>query len=454
MGLVTDRDVVLPPDLSSLPVVVLDAAELDHLELVADGIAGAAGYPGHEADVPLPAGLSLPAATAAAVAPGGRLLLEDAEAVPLAVLTVDTVRRRDDGSADASGSVTLLRPATHGPFRRLRRTPGEVREALADLVPAVLVTERPLFPDEPTVRAAVQNGRPVVVLALVGSGRRPWPSAPGLVRGLRAALPALPDRSLLVTVPLPAYRGADRDHRAREAVALAYGADRLLEPPAMAEHELDAALDALEQDDRPVPAAVARALRGARLPLHHRGLVVLFTGLSGSGKSTVAKGVHEALLESSDRTVTLLDGDVVRRHLSKGLGFSRADRDLNVRRIGFVAAEVARHGGLALCAPIAPYAETRAALRGMAEEAGGTFVLIHVSTPIEVCEARDRKGLYARARAGLIESFTGVSDPYEEPDDADLTLNTAEQSVEEAVDRVLDLLRLRGLVPGARRMEG
>jgi len=164
--------------------------------------------------------------------------------------------------------------------------------------------------------------------------------------------------------------------------------------------------------------------------------------------------VHEALLESADRTVTLLDGDVVRRHLSKGLGFSRTDRDLNVRRIGFVAAEVARHGGLALCAPIAPYAETRASLRRMVEEAGGTFVLIHVSTPIEVCEARDRKGLYAQARAGLIESFTGVSDPYEEPDDADLTLNTAEQSVEEAVDRVLDLLRLRGLVLGVRRMEG
>ena len=163
------------------------------------------------------------------------------------------------------------------------------------------------------------------------------------------------------------------------------------------------------------------------------------------------QAVADALLESTARTLTFLDGDVVRRQLSKGLGFSRADRDLNVRRIGFVAAEAARHGGIAICAPIAPYRRTRAAVRAMVADAGATFLLVHVATPIEVCEARDRKGLYALARAGKIPEFTGVSDPYEEPTDAELRLDTSVQSVDECVDAVLELLKAVGAVPPAGR---
>src|SRR6185437_12815085 len=155
-------------------------------------------------------------------------------------------------------------------------------------------------------------------------------------------------------------------------------------------------------------------------------------GLSGSGKSTLAKDLRDALLERGDRTVSLLDGDLVRRLLSAGLTFSREDRDLNIARIGYVAAEVARHGGIAICAPIAPYAAARAGVRRMVSEVGD-FVLVHVSTPLEVCEARDRKGLYAQARAGIIGSFTGISDPYEVPDDADLAIDTSAVSRHEAV---------------------
>ena len=172
----------------------------------------------------------------------------------------------------------------------------------------------------------------------------------------------------------------------------------------------------------------------------------MFTGLSGSGKSTIARGVHDLIVERADRPVTLLDGDVVRRHLSKGLGFSREDRDTNILRIGFVAAEVARHGGIAVCAPIAPYARTRAAVRELVGAAGGRFVLVHVATPLEVCEARDRKGLYAQARAGQIEGFTGVSDPYEVPTDADLRLDTTHLEVPSAVHAVVGLLVSRGLL--------
>ena len=171
---------------------------------------------------------------------------------------------------------------------------------------------------------------------------------------------------------------------------------------------------------------MARELARARPPRRHRGLVVFFTGLSGSGKSTIARGLADALRESGERTVTLLDGDVVRRELSAGLGFSKADRDLNVRRIGWVAAEVARHRGLAICCPIAPYAAARATAREMAPAAGAGFLLVHVATPLEVCEQRDRKGLYARARAGQLTGMTGIDDPYEEPTDADLVLDTTD----------------------------
>lgn len=185
-----------------------------------------------------------------------------------------------------------------------------------------------------------------------------------------------------------------------------------------------------------IPAGVAAELRRARPPRSARGIVVFFTGLSGSGKSTLARDLRDALLERGDRTVSLLDGDLVRRLLSAGLTFSRADRDLNIARIGYVATEVARHGGMAICAPIAPYAAARSAVRSMVSEVGD-FVLVHVSTPLAVCEARDRKGLYAKARAGVIGSFTGISDPYEEPTDADLVLDTSLVSRRDAVAAVL-----------------
>jgi sulfate adenylyltransferase len=190
---------------------------------------------------------------------------------------------------------------------------------------------------------------------------------------------------------------------------------------------------------------VERALRRWQRPTAHQGLVMLFTGLSGSGKSTVARAVVERLLERSGRTVSLLDGDIIRTMLSSGLGFSRPDRELNVRRIGWVAAEIARHGGTAVCAPIAPYAAVRAEVRAMAE-AAGAYVLVHVATPLEVCEARDRKGLYAKARAGEIPEFTGISDPYEVPGDADVVIDTSTMSLDECVDAVWGLLRRRSLV--------
>ena len=179
-------------------------------------------------------------------------------------------------------------------------------------------------------------------------------------------------------------------------------------------------------------ASCARPTR----PRSQQGFTVFFTGLSGSGKSTIANALLVKLLEIGGRPVTLLDGDLVRKHLSSELGFSKEHRDLNIRRIGFVASEITKNGGIAICAPIAPYDQTRKDVRAMIEPGGG-FVLVHVATPLEVCEERDRKGLYAKARAGILKEFTGISDPYEEPTDAEVVIDTTQFSPEEAANQVM-----------------
>jgi sulfate adenylyltransferase len=352
----------------------------------------------------------------------------------------------------------------------------------------------PLPPEDPTVsglrvRAAGNPQAPrLLLLPLVAGPARVAGQPEALVRAVLAAVRQLPGGTAVVPVPLPPRADPAEELRAVATVARAYGATHLLteggpravgepawagemkivtlgewaydpraevwrplaliEPGAehgeLSDDELGALLDAGD----PVPGwllapDVAAELRRARPARRERGLVVFFTGLSGSGKSTLARDLRDALLEREDRTVSLLDGDLVRRLLSAGLTFSRADRDLNIARIGFVATEVARHGGIAICAPIAPYAAARAAVRSMVTEVGD-FVLIHVATPLAVCEARDRKGLYAKARAGLITGFTGIDDPYEEPTDASLTLDTSALSRREAVAAVLALLTREG----------
>lgn len=178
-------------------------------------------------------------------------------------------------------------------------------------------------------------------------------------------------------------------------------------------------------------------------PRTQQGITVFFTGLSGAGKSTLARALSARLMEMGGRTVTLLDGDIVRRNLSSELGFNKAHRDINVRRIGFVASEITKHRGIAICAPIAPYRQTRRDVRAMVEAVGG-FVEIHVATPIETCESRDRKGLYAKARAGLIPEFTGVSDPYEIPEHPELAIDTTSLGIEEAIQQILRKLELEG----------
>ncbi|MEJ8569219.1 bifunctional sulfate adenylyltransferase/adenylylsulfate kinase [Elongatibacter sediminis] len=190
---------------------------------------------------------------------------------------------------------------------------------------------------------------------------------------------------------------------------------------------------------------VVEELRRAHPPRHEQGFTVFFTGLSGSGKSTIANALLVKLLEDGSRPVTLLDGDVVRKNLSSELTFSKEHRDLNIQRIGFVASEITKNGGIAICAPIAPYAATRRQVRETISPVGG-FIEIFVSTPIEICEQRDRKGLYAKARAGLIKGFTGIDDPYEVPENAEIVINTTELTPDLAAHRILITLEKLGYV--------
>ncbi len=190
---------------------------------------------------------------------------------------------------------------------------------------------------------------------------------------------------------------------------------------------------------------VAAELQRRHPPRHRQGFTIFFSGLSGSGKSTIANVLMVKFLEMGSRPVTLLDGDIVRANLSSELGFSKAHRDLNIRRIGFVASEITKNGGIAICAPIAPYDAARKQVRESITPLGG-FVLVYLATPLEVCEKRDRKGLYAKARAGIIKEFTGISDPYEAPADAEVTVDTSDLTPEEAAQEILLRLERDGYV--------
>lgn len=488
-------DAGLPDTLRDLPAWTPDPVELADLELILAGVyrplTGFLGSydtamviaGGRLADGtawPVPVTLSVPKE----LTEHERLVLQDPEGVPLAVLEVSEAWQDPTTQGfRLAGPLKALRAPAHGPFHRLRRRPDELRpregspgNLAAPSEPLLAVATRDFLHRKQLGQirqVAEQLGAKVLVLPLLGGEHDD-----SLVRAMLAVRRDLPDGTEIVPVPLPP-RGGDeeRDVLLRAHVAAAYGATHLLgdrdtegtpipvvvpEPWAydadvevwrpvariepdhvkaeLTPEQLGELLDAGEPvPDWFTPPAVAAELALARPPKLSRGITVFFTGLSGSGKSTIARGLADALVERGGRTVTLLDGDVVRRMLSAGLTFSRSDRDLNIRRIGFVAAEITRHGGTAICAPIAPYAATRAEVRRMVS-AVGDFILVHVATPLEECERRDRKGLYAKARAGLIPEFTGISDPYEEPEDADLTLDTTEMTPDEAVGKVLDLL--------------
>ena len=358
------------------------------------------------------------------------LELTDPEGLPLAEFEIDS--RSGDM---VRGGVSPLSHPEFGAFRRYHRSPREVRDKHAGTPTVAVPVSAPMTLDaiEAVNEVAKTEQAVPLLLVLVGTGSPEGVSAPALVRSTLAAAEQIPGAEV-VAVALARRDTPDEDTELRDRVALAFS-DEVLHLPAP-EGALALEVQRIVEHDRP--------------PRDRRGLVVFFTGFSGSGKSTLARALHDVLLERGDRTVTSLDGDVVRRHLSAGLGFSREDRETNIRRIGWVAAEISRHGGLAICSPIAPFDSTRREVRAMVEAAGGGFVLVHVSTPIEECERRDRKGLYAKARAGEIPDFTGISSPYDVPEDATVTVDTTGRSIGAALDDVLRVLDVEGWLPDQR----
>ncbi len=413
-----------PKPLSSpLPQHCPTQRELDDLDLLLAGAYApldrfnAAGSP---VTLTLPADVSEPAAAAGAVE------LVDPEGLPLAQVRVDA-------EGLPTGEIVALAQPTYGPFRRLRLTPRQVRERHRG---STFVAVREPLTDRQLARIADVGG-PVVLLALVGVGTPRGVTPVGLIRATLSAAEGVTGAGV-VAVPLPAHDDAFADAGLEGRVVAAFAGD-------------DPVIDLAPGGD--LPAAVAEVVATDRRAAERQGIVLFFTGLSGSGKSTLARGLVDVLLEQGTRTVTSLDGDVVRRNLTSGLTFSAADRITNIRRIGWVAAEIARHGGVAVCSPIAPFDATRKEVRAMATDAGAAFFLVHVATPLEECERRDRKGLYARARSGEIPEFTGISSPYELPEDADVRVDTTGRTVADALGDVADALRKTGLLdlPTGRR---
>lgn len=346
------------------------------------------------------------------VAASGEVELVDPEGVPLAQVAAD-------------GALTPLSQPAYGAFRRLHLSAQQTRELYpgALTVPVVgAITQSDL--DAIAIAAGEQ---PVVLLALCGTGTPQDLTSVGLVRACLAAAELLGERAHVVACPLPSHGDPELDHRLGQEVVATFASGEVL--GLRGEGEVPEQIAEIIDQDQPDDA--------------ERGLVVFFTGLSGSGKSTIARALHDLIAEDGRRTVTSLDGDVVRRHLSEGLTFSKEDRETNIRRIGWVAAEISRHRGVAICSPIAPFDATRQEVRRMVAEAGGEFVLVHVATSLAECERRDRKGLYAKARAGEIPEFTGISSPYEEPADATIRVDTEGRSIEAVLGEILAALPIQ-----------
>ena len=493
-----------------LPALTLDTRQLGDLELILSGafaplrgfmspadVSAVAAQATLADGTPWPIPVTLDVFADAVPDTVGRLMLSDPEGTPLAVLTIaERGAAGEPGLVRLAGPVTKHRPAEHGSFRRLMISPEQAKAEFGGSPVLAFATRAPLGRRHigQLRHLAGQLKARLLILPLVAGPAEVVRQPEALIRAVLAAARSLPAGTLVVPVPLASRDGLDRDLAACAIVAAAHGATHMMADvvslPAGSADSAGAPIPVLPSGDwaydqraevwRPhslieagteiedlsadqlgdmldtgaeipgwfAPQAVLAELRHARPPRSERGFVLFLTGLSGSGKSTIARDLRDQLAEYGNRRVSLLDGDLVRSLLSAGLTFSRADRDLNIARIGYVAAEVARHGGIAICAPIAPYAAARERVRDMVSQVGD-FLLIHVATPVEVCEARDRKGLYAKARAGLIENFTGVNDPYEEPTDAMLVIDTSVVGREQATAAIMGMLTAGGWLPQA-----
>jgi sulfate adenylyltransferase len=454
---------------------------------------------------PVPILLEVSRPFAAKLKTGGQVALRDAEGVMLAVLRIDDVWSADDGDEGIpvclGGPVLGLELPEHHDYRSLRHTPDQLRLEFAQRGWRKIVAFQTFQPVhraefEMTKRIALEHRANLLIQPVIGFTHPGERDHFGRVRCHQAILPHYPSNlAALSLLPLSVRETNDRSALLQAIIQRNFGCTHVIAPDdddalaALKKHEKEIGVEVIpyrklvyseEQDDfvtksesanrvtkeisdadletrlaegREIPTwftfpDVADELRKTHPPRSKQGFTVFFTGLSGSGKSTAAKALWSKFLEIGGRSVTLLDGDIVRKNLSSELGFSKAHRNLNILRIGFVANEITKNGGIAICAPIAPYDAIRKEVRELISQHGG-FILVHLSTPLDVCEGRDRKGLYAKARAGIVKEFTGISDPYETPADAEVVLNTDLLNVEECCQEIRLHLERKGYI-GAR----
>ncbi len=352
------------------------------------------------------------------------------------------------------GVIAPLRPLPQGIGPQwdpaLRRRPDEVRDAIGEGQTVALALHTPptlAEMDEALATVATRGANTLILAALVSRNRdrhaavaSPRVGPNGLVRATQGvaeefSLHGQATRIVPLAIPWPLRSSnplLEREDEVR-TLLVSYGATKVLIGGNQQEFDEAAA-------NQQLPAASQIEHERVRAAPRHSPATIFFTGLSGSGKSTIARAVAERLLDASATEIVLLDGDEIRRRVSQDLGFDRASRNTNVARIAEAAAQVVKSGGIAIAAPIAPFAEGRARAREIAS-AAGPFLLVHISTPLEVCEARDRKGLYAKARTGEVKDFTGISSPYEIPTDANLKIDASVVPVERAVDQILEELK-------------
>ncbi|WP_269938240.1 adenylyl-sulfate kinase [Arthrobacter sp. HY1533] len=405
------------------PHFALSGAPLDELELLVGGLlAPADGYalPGAAPDSwPCEFTLEVPDDLGKQALASSCAFLTDPDGTPLVRMDVTGKSDGDGGRCYLAGSVATIRAAEHPPARDIRLS-SPLPRAGRSRAAVIAVFSAPPLPSE--LAQCLDTARELDavpwLIALCGTQPHGAYSVMPLLEQLRAAQRVVADARVGLLV-LPAPDGVCTNSGLLGHVLSNLGGDATL--------------------DFTTGAAGSSRPAGGTAASVQGGTVIFLTGLSGSGKSTLARALTERLQQDSPTAITLLDGDDVRRNLSPGLGFSTEDREANIRRLGWVATLVSRVGGTVVCAPIAPFESTRKEVRHMAESVG-KFVLVHVCTPLEVCEARDRKGLYAKARRGELPGFTGIDSPYEVPTDADFSIDTSFMAIGEAVEKIAENL--------------
>ncbi len=435
---------------ASLASLVLKPRDLARLELLLSGYLSPMNS--FEAEEKLNLDWTIDPGDRTDLAIGDTLSLQDPEGALCAILTLSNVRTNDSEGIEVQGTVQGVERPQHPLYERYRFDLYQAKTHLSELEPhnwiAVPLLNVFARDDWEVLRQHADNLHAGLLLMLPDTLDRDQTmdlrQRMAMAQAVRHELGV--ERTTILICPASGENNTQLKDSIDARIAINLGCSHLAvisRQPQLEVHE-DIQTIALASGANPFdsehqyPRAL-QALEALNPGPGGQGFCVFLTGLSGSGKSTIARHLEARLLEHGTRPVSLLDGDIIRAHLSSELGFSKTHRDLNIRRIGYVASEIVKHRGIAICAPIAPYSATRAAVRAMIE-CHGAFIEIHIATSVEVCEARDRKGLYAKARAGLIPEFTGVSDPYQAPEFPQLRLDTQVTSCQDCVEAIIACL--------------